>query len=349
MKIKFLKFMLCACVVSATALGQAPDDYINIVRQIPIPSAPGSAWDVPVAREGEELSPLKIGDGGARFELWTVQSDPFVAYLLDSTYVGAYIPVATVVITTEDPDTYNAIPRTRADRPFRVEVVTDGLLNGEKDPEASKKVNLLRHVQSYGEGGVGENLDRKQATQQSSAYLNSNKTFVLDYGLSEVPGADRSKIRGEERFSVYTLEDARKDYVVPPSQLASQTVQIWPVADGTITGIASGDVVRFQVPQLTFTLKDLYPKSTTYAQVYKGVAALGTVGTVLPGSALVINDAVPQDRVLVIQDYADTLTDSGDWTIELLTETPFGIDRLAHVTFTLDRTLKVRGSMNTYE
>ena len=54
-------------------------------------------------------------------------------------------------------------------------------------------------------------------------------------------------------------------------------------------------------------------------------------------------------RVLVINDYSDALGEDGLWTIELLTQTPFGIDRLAYVTFNLDRTMKVRGALSTSE
>jgi hypothetical protein len=39
----------------------------------------------------------------------------------------------------------------------------------------------------------------------------------------------------------------------------------------------------------------------------------------------------------------------GEWTIELLTETPFGLERLDHVTFTVDRTLQMNGSVNTID
>lgn len=43
------------------------------------------------------------------------------------------------------------------------------------------------------------------------------------------------------------------------------------------------------------------------------------------------------------------MTSDGVWTMELLTSTPFGIDRLAHVTFTVDRTISVNGSVTTID
>ena len=51
--------------------------------------------------------------------------------------------------------------------------------------------------------------------------------------------------------------------------------------------------------------------------------------------------------MLVLSDYDSSSTSDGIWTMEILTATPFGIDRLAHVTFEVDRTLKVNGMVTT--
>jgi hypothetical protein len=327
---------------AATAAAQTSDYYTNFLRQVQLPS--GVVWDVTVPAGGEQLSALAIDPGGARFELWTVQNDPLTVYLLDSKYVGTYIPMADVIIRTEDPYTYTAIPRTRADRPFVVDVNVSGLLSGETDPEPSKQVKLLRHVQSYGTG-YGQNVNRNQATLLNQVMLVNNAVHRLSYQVTSVPGADRSKVRGEERFSVFSLAD----YQAPESQLSSMFVQIWPVADGSIAGIAPNEMIRYKLPQITLTLNDLYPDSRTYAQVYKGNAQSGVTGTVVPGSALVVYDSVPQNRVLVIDEWDTAIDEDGRWTLELLTATPFGIDRLAHVSFDVDRTIKIQGSFTTIE
>jgi hypothetical protein len=308
---------------------------------VQIPS--GVQWDASVAATGEQNSPLPIDDGGARFELWTVLSSPLTSYLLDTRYVSTYAPSAEVTITSED--SYEMIPRTRADRPFKVEITINGLLSSADAPEASKSVKLLRHVQSYGENGTGENLDRSQATLLSQALLTKNGKQSLSFSLSSVSGADRTKIRGEERFSVFALADS----LSPESQIASRYVQIWPVADGSIAGISPNQKIRMQVPKLTLTLNDLYPQSTTYAQVYRGAEKLGTQGIVVPGSSLTLNEPAAVDRVLLLEDYDSVFDGDGLWTMELLTETPFGIDRLAHVTFEIDRTIKVNGTLTTLE
>jgi hypothetical protein len=175
--------------------------------------------------------------------------------------------------------------------------------------------------------------------------LSANGTQVLTFTLNSIPFADRSKVRGEERFSFFSLAD----YQAPESQLASQFIQIWPVADGSIAGITPNQRIRMKLPTLTFTLNDLYPSSTTYAQVYKGNAQLGMTGTIVPGSALAVQEAVPQNRVLTVKDYGEVFSAEGRWTMELVTVTAFGMDRLAYVSFDLDRTFRIFGGTTTYE
>ena len=331
--------------LAAGALASAQTaTYTNFIRQAQLPT--GVQWDATVAATGTQLSALAIDPGGARFELWTVKSTPLTSYLLDSRYVGTYVPMASVVIRSQDP--YPAIPRTRADRPFYVDIVVTGLLNGATDPVASKSVKLLRYRQSYGVGGTGVSIDRTQAEwMQPAVSIGTNGPRTLTYVLTSLLGADRAKVRGEERFSVFSLEDP--DCQAPESQLASQYIQIWPVADGSITGLVQDQVLRTTVPQVTLTLNDLYPYSTTYTQVYKGNPQLGITGAIVPGSALVVNETVPQNRVLLVSGYEAVFNENGRWTMELLTVTPFGIDRLAYVSFDLDITMKVRATSVTVE
>ncbi|MES2658628.1 MAG: hypothetical protein V4689_08415 [Verrucomicrobiota bacterium] len=337
---------LFQCLIASMLLGgswvSAQVTYTNFIRQVQFPS--GLQKDVSVTPAGQQPSDLAIDPGGARFELWTVPSTlPLTSYLLETRYVGTYIPLASVAVRSED--NTSSIVRTRADRPYYVDVVVSGLLSGATDPEPSKSVKFLRHVQSYGAGGTGVGIDRTQAILLTQTTIATNGTQNLTFLVNSVPGANRAKVRGEERFSIFSLED----YQAPESQLASQFIQIWPVADGTISGIASNQLIQFSLPTVTLTLNDLYPSSTTYAQVYKGNPVLGTTGKIVPGSSLVINDSVPQSRVLSLTNY-DTIFDSdGRWTMELLTKTPFGIDRLGFVSFDLDRTIQMNGSFTTIE
>ena len=338
MKSFILRLVGLVALISSTASGQS---YTNFIRQVQVST--GVQWDATVAYQGTQASSLEVPLGGSRYELWTLLSTPLTSYLLDTKFVGAYVPSASVAIRTEDP--YALVPRTRADRPFSVDITTSGLLSGSTFPDASKAVTLLRHVQSYGAGGTGAIIDRTQATLLTQASIGVNGTQTLTYQVTSIPNGDRTAVRGEERFSVYSLADTVSN--APASQLASQYLQIWPVARGNIQGITPGQKLRFASPLLTMTVNDLYPSSRVYAQIYKGPAVLGAAATIIPGSAAIVNDSVPQDRVLLIKDYDALLPEDGLWTIELVTSTPFGVDRLSAVSFTVDRTIRVNGNLNT--
>lgn len=334
-------FAAITLLLSGAALAQNGSTFTNFIRQVQLPT--GVEWDMGVAVNGESLSPLSIDPGGARFELWTVKASPLTSYLLDSRYVGTYVPLAQVVIRTEDP--YTIIPRTRADRPIYVDVSISGLLSDAGAPAASKSIKFLHHVQSYGAGGTGIGINRSLATLHSQVMMEQNGTQTLTYAVNSIPGSDRAKIRGEERFSFFSLAD----YQAVESQLASSFVQVWPVADGSLAGITNNQMIRFALPVITVTLNDLYPSSHTFAQVYKGAPQLGRVGTIVPGSSLVINDTIPVSRVLTLTGYDGVFDEDGQWTMELVTETPFGIERLNHVTFHLDRTIEMNGGITTVE
>jgi len=150
MKLRLL-FAAFSLLLPQSLLAQNGSTFTNIIRQVQLPDGPD--WDVGVAASGAVLSPLAIDPGGARFELWTVKATPLTEYLLDSRYVGTYVPLGNLRVRSEDP--YTTIPRTRADRPFYVDVTINGLLSDAGAPDAAKNIKFLRHVQSYGAGGHG--------------------------------------------------------------------------------------------------------------------------------------------------------------------------------------------------
>jgi len=53
--------------------------------------------------------------------------------------------------------------------------------------------------------------------------------------------------------------------------------------------------------------------------------------------------------VLSLTNYDSIFDSDGRWTMELLTSTPFGIDRLSYVSFDLDRTIEMNGTFTTIE
>lgn len=322
--------------------GQNPNaTYTNFIRQIQLPDE--AEWDVDVELEGSRESELPVNPNGARFELWTVKSSPLRSYLLDTTYVNSYIPVSEVSITTEDP--YDVIPRTRADRPFTVNIAVNGLSSDPDAPAAAQSVKLLRHVQSYGATGTGIDIDRSQATLVSQGSLDTNGTHQLSYAVTSIPGGNRTKVRGEERFSVFSLED----YQAPESQLDSLFVQVWPVADAEISGLTEGFKIKGRAPDIDITLNDLYPDSSTYAQVYEGTPALDSYGALVPGSSIMVDASVPKDEVLQIRDWDDVIREDGIYTIEVITVTPFGKDRLLYLSFEVERTIRFNGNVTSVE
>ncbi|MCG8601764.1 MAG: hypothetical protein MI807_16610 [Verrucomicrobiales bacterium] len=334
-------FLLLAAVSLLAGISSAQEVYTNFIRQIQLPDE--LEWDVDVETEGSQQSELPINPNGARFELWTVKSDPLTSYLLDTTYVNSYIPVSEVTISTEDP--YEVIPRTRADRPFSVNIVVDGLSSDPEAPDAAKSVKLLRHVQSYGSTGDGSNINRSQATLLTQGSLDSNGTHTLSYAVTSIPGGDRTKVRGEERFSVFSLED----YEAPESQLDSLFVQIWPMAESVFDGLSGGDIIKGRAPDFSISLIDLYPDSWTYAQVYKGVPQLGVNGTIVPGSTLLVDGTIPRTEELDVTDWDSVIREDGDYTMEIITVTPFGSDRLAYISFTVERTIRFNGNVTSVE
>jgi hypothetical protein len=345
-------------MVTVLSLGAVPlfaqseSVYTNFIRQVQFPALEDGTnleKDVSVESSGSQLSPLAIDSGGARFELWAVRNAHQSEYLLASSFVGSYIPTAKVTIETED--TYPTIPRTRADRPFKVMVTVSGLLSGatlpsgEPVPDAAKSVNLLHHVQSYGAGGTGETINRDNATLLETSSLTENVENKLLPCVVMVPASDLTKARGEERFSIYSLND----YQAPASSLSSERVEIWPMSDGSISGITENQKVLFAMPQITLTLNDLYPDSSTYLQAYQGAWASGKTGYVVPGSSIEWKSTVPKSDVLTLTSNSwDNILDAdGVWTIELVTKTIFDTLSLGHVTFTLDRTIEVKGNITT--
>ncbi len=325
-------------------------DYSSFIRQYQQSS--GIDWHMPVELQGEDLSPLTIEEGGALFQLWAINLDTWQDYLIDQKLVGAYLPKGEITIITQDP--YQIVPRTRADQPFEVHFEVSGLLSGTNLPDAATKVLIEQYATPYPQESLtvtseeALTLTRDQALTGDpirSDYIDENGVTPQTFATTSLTGTDLTKVSGEEWFLMHVLPDLD----ALQTEIASAKIQIWPVASGRIDGLSNGETVRMQAPTLTVYLDDLYPSSSSYLQIYPGLPALGTVGTKISGSILILDQDKSVDRVLTVRSWQTTMQQEGTYTMELLTETPFGIDRLDYVTFTLDRTLKVRSMMTTSE
>ncbi len=260
--------------------------------------------------------------------------------LLDAKLVDAYMPSASIRIITEDP--YPGVPRTRADRPFSVEFDIAGLVPGAAVTAASQVP--LKHVGfSYSQPPFIP-ANRIDNHQFYSGFANQNGVLRWDFSMTNLDGEDPRHVTGVERFSVHVLPDLD----APSDQLAQAEIQIFPLTGISVSGIDEGATYR-QPPVVQANYTHLYPESVTWAQVYPGPPQLGTEGTAVPGSFIVISDDVTQHRDATMSSLQSVVQQDGQWTFEILTETPFGIERLYHTHFTLESVLRVEGVIVTSE
>lgn len=320
-------------ILSSLHAMSAPADNIHFIRQKQQDT--GIVWDMPVQAKGQSRSALSMENGGSLFQLWAITTSPARDYLLDQKLVGAYLPKAAMKVVTLD--RYGKVPRTRVDQPFRVEIEVSDLLSGVGLPLAASTVLLERHVASYSGGQTV--LDPAQVASNhpvNKGYISSNGQHVLSFGASALTAGDPTKAKGEEHFVIHALAHG----TAAQSQIASAMVQVWPVASGEIKGIANGDKLRFQSPQVEILLHDLYPRSDTYLLLFEGTQYTGDDYTIVK--------AYPHDRetsssqVLSVSELESELTKDGDYTLVLASDTVYGREMLCEpVTFNVRRTIQV--------
>lgn len=328
-----MKSIASLFLLSALSVTAGVQDNIHFIRQRQQDT--GLVWDMPVQVKGQSPSALALESGGSLFQLWAITSSPARDYLLDQKLVGAYLPKATMKVVTLDPD--GKIPRTRVDQPFRVEIQVSDLLTGVGYPLAASSVLLERHVAAYSaDETVLDPVKVASSAPISSGYINSNGQHVLSYGVSAVPAKDPTKAAGEEHFVIHALADSN----VEQSQISSAMVQVWPVASGEIKGIASGDKLRFQSPQVELLLNDLYPRSDTYLLLFEGTQYTGVEGTIV--KAFPMDRETSESHVLRVSELESKLTKDGDYTLVLVSDTVYGREMLcAPVPFSIRRTIEV--------
>ncbi len=319
----------------ATSLHAAAqsDSYVNFIRQNQ--SGTGVVWDMPVEARGKGASALALESGGALFQLWTINQTKAVDYLLDQKLVGAYLPKAQITIATLDPD--GAVPRTRIDQPFTVQIELADLLTGAGLPVSATSVLLNRHLASYPAGSRTLDPAAVLASQPAqSVYLNENGRTVLKFQASSLQAADPLKASGEEHFVIHALGDS----TFAQSQLAAAHVQVWPVAHGSIKGINNGDKLRFKAPTVELLLDDLYPRSDTYLLLYKGASIEGVEGAIV--SAFPMDRDASESHVVSIDDLDQHFEEDGTYTLALVSDTVYGREALCEpVTFEVNRTLQI--------
>lgn len=265
---------------------------------------------------------------------------------IDETTVGTYVPDVKVEALSEDP---HVPARTRADRPYGMRIVISGMQPASSEaPEYAKKLQVRRSYRTYDPVLHVPTAVSLAGEYSDSFVFRQNGTFTDNAILQRLPADQPTKAVGEETFTAYTHPDAG----TIQSQLASATVQVWPVATATVSGIDETRTYLAAPVTGALSLADLYPKSVTYVQVYHGAPELGKTGTVLPSSVLSYDTNESQNAILPLSDLALGVTTDGLYTLEVLTITPFNTgrpERLAYKTFTIDRTIRVNANITTYK
>lgn len=337
------KILTTVLLLPGAALADSAADYVNFIRQVQQDT--GVEWDVTVAAKGSQLSPTGVSEDGAFFELWAIHNTSLLEYLLDEQYVTSYTPNAHVKIITADP--YQPVARTRCDQPFQVQVTVTGLVDSSDPtystaPVAAKMVDYSHSVFNYPEGAHSlEGVESPVGTLVVEGVMDGNATATVTFPVTNLGGSDLTAVEGEEVFTVSALED----YGVSATILDSERVQIWPIATGTLSGY-DPDMYYEDVPSITVTLQNLYPSSSTYVRLYPGTPTSNPENpTMVSASYVVIQDSIPRDRSLVLKDIDRYFVEEGVHTLEILHETPFGIDLLHSGTIRVDRTVRIKGNV----
>lgn len=291
-----------------------------------------------VEMEGSQVSFAPIPEGGSEFNLWAYRRGPdgLEEHLVDTEVVGAYLPKGNLWITTPDPYT-GGIPRTRIDQGFTLNFEIEGLMNTDESPEAARKV-LLDHKLAGVEGNP-EDFVMGPEEDFVQSYIERNGPGGLTFSPSNIPGSDPYSDSGIESFKLFAMPDGDTAEL----ELSSAQVQVWPMSSAVFVGV-SPTTVHTIAPELTVELTNLYPDSETWVQVYQGPEVVGTNGTRLTETYAIVNDVEPQNKVMEFTKLDTVLSENGEWTLEVLTRTPFGVERLTHTSLNISRDLKLRGS-----
>ncbi|NNC89857.1 MAG: hypothetical protein HKN82_15475 [Akkermansiaceae bacterium] len=343
-----MKSTLTTLILATSMAMAAPSDYVNFVRQI----QKDFEWDITVAPSGSMLSAEGIDEDGSQFLLFSVHSTLGIEYLLDDVFVSTYTPEAKLAVVTEDP--YDAIPRTRVDRPFSISVNIKGMTHAAPAagdvvlPAAAQKVLLSHKAYNYPEGVHSlEGRDNPAEIDVGTALLRGNGTTVINYATNHLTAPDLTKAEGEEVWTISALNDWGWEGEV----LESKKVQIWPIADASITGIDPNK--RYSnLPPINVKYNDLYPASETWVHIYPGPpVANATNFTDIPDGYWKAVDSVPESPPAKVLTGIDHLfPEEGAYTMEVVHQTPFGLDVLTQFyPIRVDRTVEFKGGLYTAE
>ncbi|MEO7101625.1 MAG: hypothetical protein ABI162_19905 [Luteolibacter sp.] len=326
----------------------------DFIRQIQNVNGNTVIYDIALSNDKGDVISKPLSAESAVFQLYALETanDGNQTFTkLDEDTVGTFLPQVTAQMLSEDP---YPVPRTRADRPYGLKITIAGL--SPDDPKVPADAKVYNAIRSYALYNPTTYQPNGTAGEYKEKYIFNKNGIFTDNGiihmLPKPEDLPESKYRptkacGEESFTMCTQTGTTRG-----SELAKATVQIWPVADCRILNLEEGKTY-FAVPtNASIELRDLYPDSETKVQVYPGVKAPGTVGTVLPSSVVKFSTYLPQNANIVLSDLETSVFADGTYTLEVLTKTPFNDgtpEIIASISFTIKRTLKVNGMISTME
>lgn len=365
---------ISALLLGSSGLLLAQADFIRqedlktgIIMDIPV-NGPGEVGE----ESGSLTSTMEVGADGMLVTLYGRDSFDGEPTALDEVLVSDR-PKGSVVITTEDPHIPLASGedrRTRADRLYFASLSFSEFSNTLEAPKAAKTLYLQRLGIEY----PGEN-NRVVDEEESDYRVISDNAVIASGELKLRDDRDddgvhtgvfydgsRTYLTSDVLFAEKGKEKIRILAIISPegapevvTEIASATVRIWPVFhDGIITASdvpLDGKRVTGAPSSIELKGQDLYPKSDTY------VVITGPNGTAILDKLIASYDGEePEDLNVILssEDWADKVAMDGEYTVEVLTETPFfeGEDkreRLMSATFNLKSTINARASFVSAE
>ncbi|MFT4175086.1 MAG: hypothetical protein QM627_00385 [Luteolibacter sp.] len=337
------RILLLLALLAPEAFGQA-SAYTSFIRQI----QDGVTWDssalIPSSNtstsssSGSTTSRTAISEKGSVFQLWTIHNTTGSSHLLDQKAVGAYLPKGTLTITTNDPTGEKwGVKRTRIDQPFTVTATVSNLLApGTGIPDAATKVLFQQHLGLYADHNPNLDAATVLATDPiASAYITANKILTPD--KSSLYAVNPTGTSGEEHFVLRLLPDG----TLPQTQIASDKIQIWPLATATVTGLGEDPIIKGVAPPLSITYTNLYPSSSTRIIAYP--VSDRSKAIQLPKSEITVDAKTPTSITFTVSGYDAALPSDGVYNIDVVTTTPFKTDEtLSSTSVTVNKTLRVR-------
>ncbi len=265
-----------------------------VVATLPISQEDLASGEIDVTSEVVPTGGSAIGNFGSvagsavTFELIVTNSLNGEEFFIDDVTIAPVLPVVNVEITT--PDTFNAkkdrtVLHTRVDKGYTVETVVTNF-NSQAQLDAAREVtynlsfteyvvdqHAANSSNSYTEIDV-DNLTATGADSTTGTYSVNYQTFL---GAASAESLDTS---GEVLVNVNSLPIPAGTYGgnvfdndVSEQSLASETVRVFPIGTGKISGFNFDDLEvetepYVTTPPFTVQLKNIYPQAEVTLELF---------------------------------------------------------------------------------